>query len=405
MPAARKSSFFRELRQVLGTPALLSWTALITFVPFYVFDSGLPQPGDFLILLVAPLAIYGWNRRLPSEHWRILRPLFLFTLWVALVNYSYALILNKWGLHGKETFILFPVYYLYNATTFTVVLVLYHRYRETFLRFTVNAVFIAVTVQVLYSFAFPAHNSLREAVFFNNPNQLGYYALCAGCVIALCGRRVKLGMLRAGLGMSACVYLALLSASRAAAGGVVIIFIVTFVTNPRVILATIPIVVLALAIGGPITRAIDATQRRVAVDQFPQYTFFEERGYGRIQHNMEYIILGAGEGGTDRFRESIIGTHEIHSSAGTILFSYGIVGSMIMLTFLWRVIKGAHLRLLLTLAPILAFTVAHNGLRESMLWVLFALFAIVKREPTATSPPKRDAPQHNAPQPRPVPAT
>jgi hypothetical protein len=116
----------------------------------------------------------------------------------------------------------------------------------------------------------------------------------------------------------------------------------------------------------------------VTVDQFPQYSFLEERGWGRIYDNPEYILVGAGEGGTGRFRDSRIGTHEIHSSAGMIIFSYGIVGTLLFLWFSWRVLEGARLGAVVMLTPIAAFTVAHHGLRDSMLWMVLSVFLMLK---------------------------
>ena len=46
--------------------------------------------------------------------------------------------------------------------------------------------------------------------------------------------------------------------------------------------------------------------------------------------------------------------------------------------FLWRLFRGARIRLAMTLIPIMAWIISHQGLRESMLWVLLAMFAVVK---------------------------
>jgi hypothetical protein len=393
MVARRRKGFgvMAYLRDLVRSPPLLAWSMFITLIPFYVFDSGLPQPGDFFLLIAAPMALAGWDGRLPNGLRPPLKPLLWFVIYVAVVNYGWAVILGNWELHGKKSFILFPVYYTFNAIVFLCVVVLFRRFGDRFLRVTVNSVFVAVGVQVAWSFIFQ-HGRLREAMFFNNANQLGYYALLAACVIAVCQKKLKMSMLRASIGVTTCTYLALLSASRAAAGGIVVIFLVTFVSNPKIILATIPIVIGGALIGGPITRAFEATQQRVTNDQFKQYTFLEERGLGRLEDNPEYLMLGAGEGGTDRFEESLIGTHEIHSSPLALLFSYGVVGTSIFLAFMFRVIRGATLKTALILMPILAFTVAHVGLRASMLWVLLGVFTIVKRREPARAPAPAPAP-------------
>jgi hypothetical protein len=365
-----------ELRALLRRPDVVVWCAFVIFIPFYVFASGLPQPGDFLMLLLLPLALYRWNGRLTGVFARPFRVLLLFTLWVVIVQYSWATILGNWGFHGKDTFLLFPVYYAFNALVMLVSLILYQRYGDAFLRLTAWSLLISVGVQVVGSF-FTHYNKFRDAVFFNNPNQLGYYSVLASCMIALLSRKLKLPLLITTLGLLGCLYLSLLSASRAAAGGAAVVLVVTLVANPKIVLAAVPLIA-GLLLTGPVARALESTEHRVRVDQFPEYSFLEERGWGRIYDNPEYVLLGAGEGGTSRFRDSIIGTHEIHSSAGMLIFSYGLVGTALFLWFVFRVLQGARLGAAMMLAPIVAFTVAHHGLRDSMLWMVLGIFLTLK---------------------------
>ncbi len=408
-PSASRPRPRSELRALLHRPEVVVWCGFVIFIPFYVFASGLPQPGDFLMLLLLPLALYGWNFRLPGVFARPYRILLLFTLWVVLVQYSWATILGNWGFHGKDTFLLFPIYYLFNALVMLVSLILYQRYGDAFLRLTAWCLLISIGLQVVGSF-FTFYNKFRDAVFFNNPNQLGYYSVLASCMLALLQRKLKLGLLLTAIGLLGCLYLALLSASRAAAGGSAVVLVVTLVSNPKIVLAAVPLIA-ALLLTGPVARALEATEHRVTVDQFPEYSFLEERGWGRIYDNPEYILLGAGEGGTSRFRDSIIGTHEIHSSAGMLIFSYGLVGTGIFVWFVARVLRGAGLGAAMMLAPIVAFTVAHHGLRDSMLWMVLGIFLTLKYQrdplPAAAGRPARSArsarPEPPPPQPQ-VPA-
>jgi hypothetical protein len=389
VPPAQRS----ELRRLLRRPEVIVWCAFVICIPFYVFASGLPQPGDFLVLLLLPLTLYGWNGRLFGVFARPYRALLAFTLWVVIVQYSWATILGNWGFHGKDTFLLFPVYYLFNALVMLAALILYQRHGDAFLRLTAWCLVTSIGLQVVGSF-FTHYNKYRDAVFFNNPNQLGYYSVLAACMIALLQRKLKLGLLFTAVGILGCLYLALLSASRAAAGGAAVVLVVSLVSNPKIVLAALPLIA-ALLFTGPVARALEATEHRVKVDQFEEYSFLEERGWGRIYDNPEYIVLGAGEGGTSRFRDGIIGTHEIHSSAGMLIFSYGLVGTSLFLWFAWRVLQGSQTGAALMLAPIVAFTVAHHGLRDSMLWMVLAIFLTLKhhRDPTpaAAGRPARSA--------------
>jgi hypothetical protein len=377
-----------ELR-LLRRPEVLVWCAIVVCIPFYVFPSGLPQPGDFMMLLLLPLTLSRWNGRLLGVFARPFRVLLLFTAWVALVQYSWATIMGNWALVGRDAFLIFPIYYFFNALVLLTSLILYERHGAAFLRLTLWCLLLSIGLQVVGSF-FTYYNQFRGRIFFNNPNQLGYYAVLAACMIGLLQRKLKLGLLVTVAGLLGCMYLGLVSASRAAAGGAAVILAVTLVASPRIVLAAIPLVA-GLMLTGPVSRALESTERRVAVDRFPDHDFLEERGWGRIYDNPEYIVLGAGEGGTSRFSDALIGTHEIHSSAGMMIFSYGIIGTSLFLWFAWRLVRGAQVTASLMLTPIVAYSFAHHGLRDSMLWMVLGIFLTLKHD-AANSIRARDRP-------------
>jgi uncharacterized membrane protein YhfC len=81
------------------------------------------------------------------------------------------------------------------------------------------------------------------------------------------------------------------------------------------------------------------------------------------------------------------GTHELHSSVGTLFFCYGFVGAGIFVVFMWRALRRAPLRRLLLMAPALAYGLSHQGLRFTLVWLLLALYVALKAAP-ATGPPK-----------------
>ena len=378
------AGFVREALSIIQQPALLLWSLMIFLLPFYILNSGLPQPGDLLVIPLVPIALAGWNGRLVRQCSLPLRALLNFIVWVVLVNYTWALVLGNFGLFGRDTFLLFPVYYIFNGFVFLVACVLYQRYGVRFLWLTLHLVFFTALFQVAASFVFQRLHGFRGTGFFNNPNQLGFYALLSASILALGRRRLGFGALKTAIGFTACTYLALLSASKAAVGGIGILFALTLISNPRLLVAAVLAAVAMVSLGGPVKTALEGTERRLAENRYPQYNFFEQRGYDRIYAHKEYWFLGAGEGGTSRFVEStVIGSHEIHSSAGTIFFSYGLVGVALFLAFLWKLLRGAQFRTSLMLVPPLAYTIAHQGLRASLLWILFAMFAALKHEQAA----------------------
>lgn len=98
----------------------------------------------------------------------------------------------------------------------------------------------------------------------------------------------------------------------------------------------------------------------------------------RILEHPEHLAFGAGEGAVDRFDP--VHPIEIHSSAGTLLFSYGVVGSALFLLFLYHVLKLASPYLIAHLIPVTFYTLTHQGLRESMFWILLAFLQCLAAE-------------------------
>jgi hypothetical protein len=365
-------------RQVVRQPALVAWVLYLLLIPLYVFHSGLPQPGDAFVFILVPIVLARWNGKLSRDMRTVVRALIWFTLWVCCVDCAWAVITGSFVAFGPETFLLYPVYYIYNALIFLVALVMYRRYGELFLRVTLSAITATVFVQTVSSVVFRSA-AARNSVFFNNPNQLGYYALLVATLIALTHRRLQLRLVTLSIVLVCCGWLAVTSASRAAVAGIAVLLVLLLFSNPKVIVVACFAAIIAVSWAGATAEELDASQERVLnYQRRTNHTFLEERGYDRIWRNEEYLLLGAGEGGLPRFDTAFVKSMELHSSPGTILFSYGLVGSILFLVFAWRMIRGARLRLVITLLPPLLYTGAHQGLRFTMLWIIFAVFIALK---------------------------
>jgi hypothetical protein len=374
----------QHVRDMVRDPALATWCLFVLLTPVYVIPSGLPQPGDLLVFVLAPLVLWRWDGKLDRHSSRAVRALLRFTLWVCVVNYGWAVVLGKW--HNPKDFLIFPLFYFFNVAVFFAALVLAKRDAERFLRITVDMVILTIIYQVVASF-FYRRDLYRGELFFNNPNQLGYYALLCACVIALCHRRLGLSRFKSGASVAGCAYLALLSASRASVAGVLVLLAFLLFSNPRTIILASLVSIGLLTLGGPIYDAIDAAQQRALEDRDPRKSFAEERGYDRLWKYPEYLITGAGEGDLERFTEPGEKPHELHSSFGSLLFSYGFIGLGLFLAFGVRVVRGAPYRELLMLVPVLVYTVAHNGLRFTTFWMVLAAIAVLKLVPERRETP------------------
>ena len=94
------------------------------------------------------------------------------------------------------------------------------------------------------------------------------------------------------------------------------------------------------------------------------------RGYDRLVNHAEYLLLGAGEGSYNRFQSELPGS-ELHSSYGTLLFCYGLVGALLFSLAL-LLVCGLQVRWMLYLSPVMLFGLFHHGLRFTLFWVLLA---------------------------------
>lgn len=369
-----KSTTMQKLafRESIKHPALLVWMLYLCAIPFYVGASGLPQPSNVLLVMMIPLALRGWDRRFGAGEAKTIRSILLFVLWVALINFGWAALHSKWGL---QDYVLHPFYYAFNFVLFVIVLVLNRRFGLQFLRATTLALIVIVFVQVLASVAMIGVGS-RGQLFFNNPNQLGYYALLAASALALMQKPTGMGRGVIAAALLGCAYLAMLSASRAAVLGVGMLFFLLVFSNPRIIIAGILLSVVVVSAGGPVTDAIDRLQERHELRGNEE--FAKVRGYNRLWDYKEHLVIGAGEGEYERFSETGR-SREIHSSAATIVFSYGVIGALLFAMFALRVASGATRMMLLMLVPTVGYTIAHQGLRFTMFWVLLAVFIAVRR--------------------------
>jgi len=371
-----------DLVAIFRSPALAVWCFFLLTTPIYLFDSGLPQPGDLLVFLLVPFSLLAWNGRLERAGGRAVRSLLTLTLWVCAVNVAWAAVLSKWEL---QEFLIFPFFYVFNAAVFVCALILARPNPERFLRITVAVVSVTILYQVISTFLIGG--SSRGQAFFNNPNQLGFYAVMAACLLAMAQRPLNMGRLIPALGVTGCAYLAMLSASRSAVAGILVLLFLMLFSNPRTILVASLAAAGLVNLGGPVSDAIDESRKRAFEDRHPDRTFVEERGIDRMSEHPEYLVLGAGEGDVTRFRKHAWGAGEIHNSYGSLVFCYGVVGFALFLMFLIRVVRGAPLRMTLMLVPVGVYMIAHNGMRSTTLWVLFALFMLLKKlDPIAGAP-------------------
>ncbi|MHB8079037.1 MAG: hypothetical protein ACYDIE_07265 [Candidatus Krumholzibacteriia bacterium] len=334
-------------------------------LPFYLLPSGFPQPAYALVPLLALGCVFSGRERrafwLPS-HRSVVTVLALFvcyTLAVALV----------WVLRtGQYEMLAYPLLYAVNLLLFATVLHLIDRHGTGFLVQSAHALVGALVLQLVLLAVVAPSGQLRQTLFFNNPNQLGYFALLAATLLLLLRdvARVRLAWIVTGL--AAASILCIASLSRSALGGLLILLLIALRRRPRALLggALALLVLVALAW----SQAPELARTRLLNGNQAIGADLSGRGYDRILNHPSYLLFGAGEGAFWRFDSVFPG--ELHSAFGTVCFAYGVPGSVLFALFLIAVLRLAKRGTWLLLCPVLAYGLVHQSLRFAMFWILMA---------------------------------
>ena len=339
---------------------LVVWALAFLSAPIHVFGSGMPQPGDLLMLLaIATIALsYGARIVYPNR----LRPFvgFLvgFATWTALVNLAFAFLLS-------EPLMLIPMtYYAYNGIVTLAMVALFVRHRLSLFMFTSNLALLALAVYgVLALFLFDA-SSVRQTGLFNNPNQLAYFALLMASLFFAVPRGIQRPAYQESLVVGLTLVLITLSVSRAGLMAAVPLLLRVLGGGRRGILVTLLIIIILLVTQAALPGFSDSLNLRLS-----HTTSDDERGYERILKFPEYLLLGSGEGANYRWGTQM----EFHSTFGVLAHSYGIVGSALFAGLVLQSYRIGGIRYFVPMIPALVYGLTHQGLRFTELWMVIAL--------------------------------
>ncbi len=340
--------------------------------PFYLFSSGQPQISH-LILVV----IYGLTFLLLfKELFNVVNqnPIFLiFLIYIIFVNTLWMMVTYK------ISFVVNSLFYIFNILLFYSTYLLYLG-RVIDANLIRNGIFASLLIQLIFLVQSGLDFSTRQMLFFNNPNQLGYYAVASLNIYFILGfneirRRDNMEIIKNILVYLISFLLLVFSSSKASLASyfLILLFIlyvefIKSITVSKVIFGSfISIIILALISLNmdTIDTIVENTElfnRTVNAGQESDDSL-AGRGYDRITLYSQYLFLGAGEGYFDRF---ILSQHhgELHSTLANILFSYGIIGFFIFIT-LFVNLNFHILRVLSFMSPILFYGLTHNGIRKS----------------------------------------
>ena len=344
--------------------------------PFYFFKSGTPQLTDFAYAL-SLYPIFFNNEYLKSllNIWP--RYLLYFVMWVLFVSLFWSINI------GNLSSVIFSLYYLYNFLVSSNFILQFSRNSKKSIPILKNLLLIGnifILTAIISQFSL-----YRNIGTFNNPNQLALYGLCSVAVIQLLNN-YEIPQTRKDLFIFiSSIFFVIISLSIGAIIGLPF-FIICGISKRKqtifnlflsLLLFISPIFILNFSsdIASRLTKRSIRFQTKLE-------RLYVYRGYDRINKFPQYLLFGASEGNFDRFGTNIYASfsYELHSAPGTVLFCYGIIGFLLFSLSIKKIISPFNLQTNLLLLPFLIYSLTHNSLRFTPLWIVFAFIYLFNQK-------------------------
>jgi len=235
------------------------------------------------------------------------------------------------------------------------------------------------------SLTFFMHSNIRSTGTFNNPNQLGYFALLMGCAYVAISSTLQSTKWHGAFFVSLAYLLATISLSKAAMLAIAPLLLFSLTSWVGEIRSTllkafvftiVPVLLILIALiafshfEGLMNSENEVIRRLALIGQDSDDTLIA-RGYALVLNPDERLVFGYGEG----FYNMLYG-NEVHSTLANVLTSFGIVGFLLFLAMLLHVVQfrilSQHFGLV---SLVLAYGLTHNGLRNTLFWVFLAIIA------------------------------
>jgi len=336
--------------------------------PLYIFGNGSIQPSHALAI-VAMIYCLAYNRLTFGVAESILIALITLMLFTEVV-YVHDIL----GINPILT-IAFTVFTLLFVATFRKVLL--SRHIEVFYGIFVSQL-VAWIGLLIYGFSFTGSEATRALGFFNNPNQLGYFAVLSFSIAVLIRMLVVVDK-RIYIFIILCsIIFAILSLSKAAMISLAVgLLLLAYSHSPSkfvlLIFPALPILIGSLSL--PIMEKLNFVIRLSNIGQANDDSLSARGTFILFQESKNAFdyIFGIGVD-----RAFIAADHEIHSTFFSFLSYYGILGFSLYSSFfgyvayqLSKIVSFKYVLVILT--PPLLYGLTHNGSRALFYMLLISL--------------------------------
>lgn len=357
--------------------------------PFYLWESGLPQISDIILVVAFIIAIISVEKKLLRSIIFENKYFFIFLIFVVIINVIYSIY------YIDGSFLLHGLYYVFDAlgiVTFIIIFKMEPRFNKTFSRTFKLSLLIQLLIFVLHLGRY--YSESRYMGTFNDPNQFAYYCfLSYGFIYLLDRNKNRL--------FSFCFFVLTLflifeSGSTGMLAGISVFLVFYCIRAIKHIIANLrrylfPMIIVGLLVlCGVCIMSINANNDNFDFDLADNQTIarvlekiskaegneemslWQERGYDRMVFYPEYLLYGAGEGAFWRF-EKAYHRQEFHATLPSILFCYGIIPTCFVLLWFFQKLKGKNMETLCILLALLAESFTLINSRQVLFWVIFVV--------------------------------
>jgi hypothetical protein len=353
------------------SPLLLILQIYLVGEIFHVFRSGYPQPADlFMVLGILGAGIVFFTQT-QAKLSNIALSGLLFAAYTFVVN-----IVNYLFIPDPE-FLLSSLYYVFNVLSLFFIIFLANRNHETLQHKFYWALMAAFVLQLIVGFLLFQGGSLRAIGTFNNPNQFSYWVLLSFCILVCLRYPARLTYLDCA---AACLLTWFVLAGLSKAALLSFALVVIGVLCSRLVSPFMRYIIGFAILCGfsfilfdlqgfsqklfELQKIENIYERFTSVGEQADDTI-EARGYYRLFQNPEYLLLGSGEGGYERFETP----YQLHSGIGTIIFSYGILGTTAFALLLFMIFRHLPPIFWVMLAAVMFYGLTHHNIRFTYFWV------------------------------------
>ncbi len=331
----------------------------IILKPFYFFPSGGFQLADIFLIILFFSILFGMPG-LIINNYDIMSYMLALAIVITFVSGVWALILS-------DTKLLMPIlFFVFNLFLFLSVSHILTTNKNS-AKYILYAVIAAVFLQLLL-LPISMTGFSRQILFFNNPNQLGYWSILSASLFLYLVQKVEISKTLYILFTGGVLILAGLSLSKAAIVSLFLLYFLYYGNRPIVGIMFAAAIVLVFIFASELELVSNVIDRLNAIGTGNDDNA-EARGYDRIWNFPEYLWFGNGEGAIKRFGA----IHELHSTLGMLFFSYGPFGIFVFIAIFIRLLFTRGIEAVLPFIPLFAYSLTHQGFRFSLFWLVLAV--------------------------------